>query len=375
MPMFKRKVLYLGGFDPRGARFYHQLAAEQVAALQGEGIAMGEPRRVKARGAVCWRTESADGRFLTETDFLVWDDVVRQHWIKGGWPLIAAGARAYRYFLGRIDWRMAKPVPRGSKFTLFYPGLSMLAAPLVVMLVLGALLALILPAWAAFPLGLAAGVAATPAILRRVHSLWLMRFIIFNDLLARNACGEALEERLAQFAARLDAVLEEEEWDEILFLTHSNGSMLAVPIMAQLLARRSGVLPERFSLVTLGGMIQLVACRRDAARFRGELDGLAAGQFRWLDLGSMTDGACIPLVDPCIGRPVSRPPGLIQLSPRWFRYADPATYEAQRRDKYETHFNYLRRLKTPSPLDYVGITCGDRPLAQSIAVFESENDR
>ena len=33
MPAFKRKIFYLSGFDPRGARFYHQLFAEQAEAF------------------------------------------------------------------------------------------------------------------------------------------------------------------------------------------------------------------------------------------------------------------------------------------------------------------------------------------------------
>jgi len=376
MPMFKRKVLYLGGFDPRGARFYHWLASEQVGSGDAEPVTMSARRRIKppeaGQGNVGWRTEARDGSFATDTEFLVWDDVVRQHWIKGVWPLLASGARAYVNFVGQIDWPMSRPIPFGSKFTLFYPGGTMTLVPLLITLLLGSLLWLVMPAWASYPLAGAAGVAATPFILRRIHSLWLMRFIIFNDLLARNATGPALEERLERFVDRIDATLDEPEWDEILFLTHSNGSMLAVPIMAALLKRRGGVLPERFKMVTLGGMIQLVACRRDSARFRAELDIIAAADFRWLDMGSPTDGACIPLIDPCIGRPAS-PSGLVQISPRWFRYADPATYHAERRNKYETHFNYLRRLQRPSPLDYIGITCGDRPLDASIAAFKDEN--
>ena len=41
MQKFKRKVFYLGGFDPRGVRFYHQLYRDQAArytALTGEAV-------------------------------------------------------------------------------------------------------------------------------------------------------------------------------------------------------------------------------------------------------------------------------------------------------------------------------------------------
>jgi hypothetical protein len=371
--MFKRKILYLGGFDPRGARFYHWLCAEQLKGLSEEEAAtISDPRR--RNGNVHWTVEAVDGSYRTDHEFLVWDDLVRQHWIKEPFRLLSHGFNAYAHFIGQIDWKTARIVPRSSKFTLFYPGASMLMAPLLIMIVLGALLSLLLPVWVAVLLALAAGISATPAILRRVHSLWLLRFIIFNDLLARDAAGEALTARLATFTDRIDATLDEEGWDEILFLTHSNGSVLSVPVMAPLLDRRGGLLPERFSAVTLGGTIQLIACRKDATHYGRMLDTLAGGQYRWLDIGSLTDGACIPLVDPCLRRTVTHPPGLVQLSPRWFRYCDPATYQAQRRDKYETHFNYLRRLDMPSPLDYVGITCGARSLDQSIAAFRAENE-
>ena len=135
----------------------------------------------------------------------------------------------------------------------------------------------------------------------------------------------------------------------------------------------TGSLPPHFALVTLGSCTQLPACRRDALWFAALLDRLGVGGFRWLDIGSPTDGACAPLVAPCQGRKVTRPPGLVQVSPRWFRYCDPATYRAHLRDKYQTHFDYLRRLDRPSPLDFLGLTCAPHPLAQSIAAFEAEN--
>jgi hypothetical protein len=191
-------------------------------------------------------------------------------------------------------------------------------------------------------------------------------------MVAREATDPALATRLMRFADRVEATLDE-DWDEILFVTHSNGSILSMPVMAEVLDRRGGQLPEHFSLVTLGSTIQLVALRRDASAFRALLKRVTARHFRWLDIGSPTDGACIPLVDPCNGTGVKRPPGIVQFSPRWFHYSDPAAYARRRYNKYEIHFDYLRRLDTPSPLDYVGISCGDRPLTEAMAAFEAEN--
>ena len=46
MAPFKRKVLHLGGFDPRGARFYHQLLGEQVDRANAIAAADGDPLRL-----------------------------------------------------------------------------------------------------------------------------------------------------------------------------------------------------------------------------------------------------------------------------------------------------------------------------------------
>jgi hypothetical protein len=390
MSPFKRKVLHLGGFDPRGARFYHQLLGEQVehanrlAEVQGEQLRLTLSPRRRQGGDAVWDVTRSDGAGTTQFQFLAWDDLVRLHWPKGAVGLLIRMIPTYWRFLTRGKWREIVIVPRGSKIALIYPALMVarVAVPGALLVWLALLLplhALWLPlhavalVWALtlVPILLAATLIAIPLV-ERAHGLWLLRFVIFNDLLARERTDPALTLRLDAFAATILAGLEE-DWDEVLLVTHSNGSILAMPIMARLLALRGEQLPDHFSLVTLGGSITLVGFRRDAHVFHAALDRVGDARFRWLDIGSPTDGASIPLVNPCITRPVGPPPGLIQMSPRWHRYCDPATYKARRADKYLTHFDYLRRLDKPSALDYIGLTCAARPLVESIAAFGAEN--
>lgn len=383
MSPFKRKVLHLGGFDPRGARFYHQLLGEQVkqanhlAAAQGDSLRLALSSRRRAGRDAVWDVTRSDGAGVTEYQFLAWDDLVRQHWPKGALTLLARMIPTYWRYLTQGKWREIVVVPRGSRIALIYPALMVarVALPAAVLVWLALLLPLhrLLWLWASMllPIVLAATLIAIPLV-ERAHGLWLLRFVIFNDLLARERTDPALNLRLDDFAATISASLDE-DWDEVLLVTHSNGSILAMPIMARLLDLRGGELPDHFSLVTLGGSITLVGFRRDAHAFHAALDRVAGADFRWLDIGSPTDGASIPLVNPCITRPVGPPPGLIQLSPRWHRYCDPASYQARRADKYLTHFDYLRRLDKPSALDFIGLTCAARPLAQSLAAFRAEN--
>ena len=357
MPVFKRKVFYLGGFDPRGARYYHAVLAQAVAAHKAAG---GEPegvltlsgrRRVGPNAG--WTMDDAAGRLHGDHEFLVWDDLVRRAWVRSAAGVLARGALAYAHMLRGMDWRLARQCPWGSWQAALAPGL-VFVVPLLVLVLIG-----LGWWWLAGVVALGGGL-----VLRRLPSLWLLRFVIFNDALARRRHDGALEARLDDFAARIREALAQ-DWDEVLLVTHSNGSILAVPLMDRL-----GAVPGHFALVTLGSCIPFVALRRDAGWFGAVLDRM--GGFVWLDIGSPTDGACAPLVPPCLGRAVERPVGLVQVSPRWFRYCDRATYDARRRDKYQTHFDYLRRMDRASPLDYLGLVAAARPLVQSIAAFEAE---
>ena len=368
MKPFRRKIVYLAGFDPRGARHYHRLLKQQL--IPSNGLSLGP--RVQAGTDSNWTLADHAARVLAHFTFLGWDDLVRAHWVRGPLALLGAVARAYAYFLVRLDWRLVGQWPRGTRITVFSPGAILLLVPPVVAALLWAGLWRVLPPVAALALALALAAGPTCWLARHLHSLWVARFMVFNDQFARAGTDPALAARLEHFAQTIAAALAE-DWDEVLLVTHSNGSSLSVVVMARLLERYGGRLPAHFALVTLGSCTQLLACRKDARWFAALLDRLGAGGFAWLDIGSPTDGACAPLVAPCQGRLVERPPGLVQISPRWFRYCDPSTYPARRRNKYQTHFDYLRRLDRPSPLDFFGLTLSPRPLAQSIAVFEGEH--
>ena len=377
MPAFKRKIFYLSGFDPRGARYYHQLFAEQAEAydrVAGSAISVGKRRRAPPHSVAWTISDKGEGRPEVETDyvFLGWDDVVRTHWVKNPLALLKRSVAAYWNFTRLLDWPIVKSFPFGVRFAFYYPGVSTILLPIL----FGILLWLPFAALLGWRWGLAAaaliGVAVAMFVVKKIQGFWLLRFIIFNDTLAGDRLPADVDARLEEFAGQIRASFAE-DWDEILFVTHSNGSIMAVPIMARLLAECGNSLPGRFSLVTLGSCIALIGNRKDSKRFHGLLEQVGQGDFRWLDIGSVTDGACIAGIDPCISCARPRRARLFQTSPRWFRYCDPGSYQARRRNKYETHFDYLRTFDRISPLDYIALSTGARPLDQSIAAFKAEN--
>ena len=374
MPAFKRKIFYLSGFDPRGARFYHQLYAEQAAAfgaMHGADIDVGKRRKLPPH-SVAWQVQDKGSDTESDFVFLGWDDVVRAHWVKNPLALFGRSVAAYYKFTRWGDWPIVNLFPRGVRIAFYYPGVSAVLLPIL----LGLLLWFPAVAMLGWGWGMAAaaliGVAVSMFILRKIQGFWLLRFIIFNDTLADDRLDPAIEARMDEFVDLIRASLDQ-DWDEILFVTHSNGSIMGIPMMARLLDMCGGRLPDRFAFVTLGSCIPLIGCRRDSHRFRALLDRVGQGEFLWLDIGSITDGACIAGIDPCVSTPRARRANLFQTSPRWFKYCDPSTYEARRRNKYQVHFDYLRTFDRLSPLDFIATTSGPRPLAASIEAFRTEN--
>lgn len=375
MPAFKRKIFYLSGFDPRGARFYHQLFAEQAELFNrtaGTAIEVGKRRREPPH-STAWTIRNEAAGVETDYVFLTWDDVVRAHWVKNPLALLGRSVAAYWNFTRLLDWPIVRTFPFGVRFAFYYPGVSTILLPIL----FGILLWLPLAAWLGWRWGLLAaaviGIAVATFVVRKIQGFWLLRFIIFNDTLAGDRLPADVDERMAEFAEQIRQSFAE-DWDEILFVTHSNGSIMAVPIMERLLAASGGALPDRFSLVTLGSCIALIGNRKDSKRFHALLETVGQGDFRWLDIGSITDGACIAGIDPCISCARPRRARLFQTSPRWFKYCDPVSYEKRRRNKYETHFDYLRTFDRISPLDYIALCSGRRVLQQSIEAFRAENN-
>ncbi|MCD2316047.1 hypothetical protein LQ954_07785 [Sphingomonas sp. IC-11] len=372
MAGFKRKVFYVGGFDPRGVRFYHALAAEQ---LDRYGKLTGEPATISTRrNAGPFRTDwsilnPAQG-VSTEYSFLRWDDIVRKAWIRNPLSLGLRAWRAYRANIRHLDFETGKKLGKGPLITLFYPPILSIALPLLLTLLIGGVAAIWLPTAVAFLIGLVAAIAISAPLLKKWHAPWLLRFFVFNSELGGGEAHPEIEARLDNFAKEISASFDD-PWDEIILLTHSNGSILSVPLMVRLLDRCGGTMPPNFALVTMGHCIPLVACRRDATRFHDQLRRLAQSDFRWIDIGSPPDGAAYFGVNPmAIVAPDPRP-RMELLSPRFHLFYDPHTYHRGYANKYEIHFDYLRMGDRRSPLDFPSLMTAARPIDASIAEFRA----
>lgn len=374
MAGFKRKVFYVGGFDPRGARFYHALAAEQLARWQlrmDEEVAIST-RRTVSDTRIDWSITNATRGVETEYSFLRWDDIVRANWIANPFALAVRAFRAYRDNIRNLDFATGRTLGKGQLITLFYPALFSLLFPLAFGLPVALVLAIWLPWLIALPIGLLAGIFLARPLLIKMHAPWLLRFFVFNSELGGGAGDPEIDRRLTIFADEITAALDQ-PWDEVVLLTHSNGSILCVPLMARLLERSGGTLPAHFRFVTLGHCIPLVACRRDATAFRAQLAFLATHDFRWIDIGSPPDGAAYSGINPMQLVVPDPRPQMELLSPRFHLFYDPETYHKGYANKYEVHFDYLRTGDRVSEVDWPSLMATERTMDQAVADFRANH--
>jgi hypothetical protein len=120
--------------------------------------------------------------------------------------LLWQGLRAYWYLCRNHDAKLARRWPRVVHYTLFMPGVLFILLPVLFALLLWAGMGLVMPPLLALPLALVAGWGGALWLQKRLHSLWLLRFVIFSTIFARREV-EGLDERLDSFVERIDAGL------------------------------------------------------------------------------------------------------------------------------------------------------------------------
>jgi hypothetical protein len=373
-----RRVHYIGGFDPRGARYYHRLYREEApkqSRLNGSILEVGERRKISPQVSAwtikgVWAGQSVE----TEYEFIAWDDLVRRHWVSGASQLFLGGLWFYRRYismgcLGRVR-RVAPNAFYTAALPLFY-FLGWTATLMLVALLVGGVLRL----WCG-NVWIGAGVALLLALalgnwaLRRAERtsvLWILRTCLFVFSWGERPLAE-LDERMEEIAARIVREQENHPVDEVLIVGHSVGSIVAATVTALILEKTPPEkTPPHLHLLTLGECIPYLSFIPTATVMRRHLEILGNdSRIPWTDASSPPDPLCFFQVNPiqATGLTVREPNKPRLITVRIFRMFPPATYAKMRRDKQRIHFQYLMASELPSDYDYFLITAGPRKFAQ-----------
>ena len=375
MQKFKRKVFYLGGFDPRGVRFYHQLYREQAAryhALTGEDVTVGG-RRAGPAGAVVstqWDVVNETAGVAVDYEYLRWEDLIAKVWIRNPLPLALRAARAYWGHARFMQFGRMRRLRSGPVITILYPPAFAVLIPLLLALVPALSLSLILPFWIGALVGIGISALLSGRLLAKLVVPWLLRFMTYHGALAADGPGAELDARLDQFAARIAAELDG-DWDEVQIVTHSAGTILGMSILRRVFALRGAGMPDHAVMVGMGQVVPVIGLRRDAGWYHADLAALADKAFRYIDISSPPDGAAYYNVNPLRLVADSHAARVDMLSPRFHLFYQPENYHGGWSNKYEAHFDYLRVGDRLSPLDFISLTAGPRTVDDAVAAFRT----
>ncbi len=396
-----RLVFFFSGFDPKSATFYHRLFRTGIAqrnAAHDETLALGKRHRIGRWASVwtaLWRGASSalGGRpvtMRTRVHFMRWDDIVRRHWRRSPLQLVRDYCNIY---VGGLTSGVLVRVWRSAPATFWMAMFPLIVCLLPVAfgtLAIGGLLSFtgMLPRLPSLAFGFAAGVMTWRALARWVDCEWLLRLYAF---MRQQALGQvpALDARLDEMAVRLVEAVEARmrqpgatPLKEIMVIGYSSGTIMAATVLARAMPRLADVVDSRrtskgttLAFVTLGQCIPIASEWPGARRFRNELEVLAeSAMLTWHDYSASSDRAAFSKSPPW---PL---PALLkgyQSSPPFKAAAGGLQFAALRRERRETHLQYLRAPRgrgAAESYDFLLLACGPQTLAERHALAKPAVD-
>lgn len=411
----ERLVIFMGGFDPRGARHYHQLMraeAQKQPAVSGDGKYEIGSREKWSEGDGApgkslhsrWRVAQADPDGTASADFVFfdWHDQVRLHWPSSRAEVFRQAVGTYVSIWNLRQW--LKPVREQARFTLWalmYPLFYML---LVLLAGLG-LGSLLVGAWGGLaPAGAAALMLAAVAVVGwrglvldgYLHISWLLRILNFAHVSSGKTFA-VLDARIEAMAAEVAQALQQQRWREVVVVGFSVGSVQALKL-TQALRRKLAESPLSLqpsrrplvNLVTLGNCIPLFGLFPGAGALRQTLREIAMDEaVYWADISSPSDSVCFGMCD-VVGLSLREDgrkdetqavrsfteagkrraqwglnPQAV-CSPRFHKLFLPATYRWLRRNKMRMHFQYLMAGEVAGAYDYFELLTSAGPMRDYI---------
>ncbi|WP_299417140.1 hypothetical protein [uncultured Sulfitobacter sp.] len=381
IPVARRRVFYIPGYDPIHPRRYRELYRTESAAqaeISGYGITLSA-RQGGARYG--WDVKGLmDGAQVdTSVDVLVWSDIVRGSMDTSIAATYAQLARTVWVYIGSgALWRLMR-LRKGPVIAALYP-VAMLLGQLVIAYLAAAFAFWGISALASPVVGVLGQVLATGVGV--AVFVWLLRWFKAKDskffayyLMHDYAYGAAtrgantpeLEARLSEFGAAIAEALIDGV-DEVLVVGHSSGAHLGVSVLADLI--RSGHVRSdgpALGFLTLGQVVPMVSFLPDAQRLRADLAYLSVQDaLTWVDVTAPGDGCAFALCDPVA---VS---GVAPVGKRWplvfsaafTKSLSPARWKALRWRFFRLHFQYMCAFDQPRDYDYFRITAGPLTLAE-----------
>ena len=377
----RRHVIYVAGYEPRGARGYYRLLERECDRFQSIWpVSLKiKPTEFEAQDFARWLLDmrASNWRVSTAYDFLrlenfiqsdLTEPLVRQIPRSLGWVIgdLVSGAQL-RIF--RASWRFGLHLLFVQSVLLFWLALAA-ALGLMAGYVATSRFGLSMPVGivTSVVMALASFLALEPVGRRfgaiQIPSCWV--------ILRRFARGRAtwLDQVIDIGAQRLVSVARANAADEIVVVGHSAGCVIASAVIARALEfdPELGRRGARLVLLTLGSVMPAVALHPAARRMRDIVARLAVEPtLAWVDCQFRKDVMAFINFDPVEG--VGVHVGARCRNPLTWRipFKDMLSPEGYRRLRWKffrVHFQYIMASERPCPYDYILLVGGPMAIAE-----------
>jgi pimeloyl-ACP methyl ester carboxylesterase len=374
----RRHVLYVEGYDPRGAEAYYQQfqrSCDRFRKAWSVELTL-DPFEIDSDDFAHWslKTRSASWQVATRYDFLRLERHIRA----------AMFGPTFRQIGRGLGW-LIDDIVSGTMWRIFRSswrfGVHLLS--IQVLLVLWLALAAAIGLAAAFvasnfgqPLafaivgGLTAAAVTLFALKPLAHRWYVSQITSCWATLRCFGRGQPtwLDNTIEAGARHLVAAAAANDTDELVLVGHSTGSVIAAAIMARALALdpdlgRRGV---RLVLLTLGAVMPAVALHPSAQRMRDIIKQLAGEPtIAWIECQSRKDVMNFEGFDPVdgVGVHVERRYNPLLWSIRFKEMVSPQYYQRLRWSFFRMHFQYINAGDRPTAHDYMLLVAGPVALA------------
>ncbi|MEM9838702.1 MAG: hypothetical protein AAF830_06045 [Pseudomonadota bacterium] len=379
--VFRRRIFYIHGFDPRGPSPYHRFFtenAEQAGKRWDRSISVSK-REKRSAEAIGWTIEAqlADGRrTVTDYEVLRWDDTVRTLWSARKPLTLVVNAFLVLFDYARSGFLgdLYKPA-RASFFSVLTPPLAVTLLVLIwfVLVAFGSQLggsvaaAIGLPsvigAFVAVAIGLFGVWFVWKSFSSKTELWWLTRCL---DYLRETAHGRATrsEGRSSVFAERLIQAARRQGTDEIVVCGHSLGALHAVRMVTLALSQNTqlGNGGPKVRVIFLGQSIPGYVAYGQDDDFRDRMIHLCTSErISVFDVTSGSDTGSTCRLD-LLHRIDAEGARHKQERPPFHQVLSPETFRAVRSNPRAYHFQYLLPTERGEGFDYFELVTRPGPI-------------
>jgi pimeloyl-ACP methyl ester carboxylesterase len=367
----RRHILHVSGYDPVEPRRLHRRFKRELAIFARTWKLDAAASDAHATGTgTAWSVTTSGPGWRVETDYetLDWDDIVRRDLAVSMVRRLCHAVPAIADFI--FTGTAFRYVVASNRYALFF------LVPLVEFLLFATVAALVgRTVGTALPFEAvtqsAVGIVLSVAMFF-VLARWPGRYMRFDQALSDWIFARAymrrrradVDARLDAFAARLVAVMREDDVDEVLLVGHSLGSLLAIDLLCRAfaldphLARRKAQL----SFLTIGATVPKLTLHPDGGYFRACVQRIAADpDLTWVEYQARDDAISFYKFNPVTSRRVDddEPTGKPLI--RRVHMRDMLTPQSYRRYRWRfmrIHYQFVMANERRAVYDYFMLACG-----------------